>query len=91
MRALRDTDYSVHVVLNSVPLEVAAERAVRRFLETDRFVDPDHVFSIGTGSAESYARLVEKGLVDSYASYSNDVPQGSSPILLESGGETQSR
>jgi hypothetical protein len=84
-RYLRDMDYKIHVVLNDVPAEVAAQRAVIRFKKTGRFVDPEYVLTIGAGPEASYNRLKQEGLVDSYEHYSNDVAEGQRPRLLESG------
>lgn len=89
--ALRFVDYSVYVVLNDIPLDVAAERAVKRFQQTGRFVDPEYVYGIGSNPMDTYARLKLEGLVEHYDHYSNDVAQGSPPVLIESGGQTPSR
>ncbi len=90
-RSLRNLEYDIHVVLNGLPAEIAAQRAVSRFEQTQRFVDPEYVLGIGNKPAETYARLKAEGLVDSYAHYSNDVPQGSPPLLIEAGREAESR
>ena len=89
-RSLRALDYEIHVIFNGLPAEIAAQRSVRRFEQTYRFVDPEYVLTIGDKPAETYARLKAKGLVDSYAHYSNDVPEGSSPLLVEASREAES-
>lgn len=88
--ALRLADYRVYVVLCELPLRAAAQRAVRRFELTGRFVDPDYVLQIGDGPATTYARLKAEGLVESYERYSSDVPQGSPPVLVEGRPQTSS-
>jgi predicted kinase len=88
-RSLRVLDYETHVVFNGLPVEIAAQRSVRRFEQTNRFVDPEYVLTIGDKPAETYARLKAEGLVDSYAHYSNDVPQSSSPLLIEASREAE--
>ena len=89
--ALKSADYSIDVVLNEVPIAIAAQRTVHRFELTGRFVDPEYVLQIGEKPIATYARLKKEGLVDHYAHYSNDVSEGSPPILIESGSKASSR
>lgn len=83
---LQEQGYRVHALLNDLPPEQAAQRAVTRFEETGRFVDPNYVLNeVGTNPRRSYAALKTHAAVVDYAAYSNDVPKGQPPRLLESG------
>lgn len=86
VRNLRNEGYAVYVHLNEVPLEKAAQRAISRFKETGRFVDPAYVLSIGNAPSITYNELKAKGLVNGYAKYSNDVEIGEQLEVLETSG-----
>lgn len=82
---LREAGYKIHLVLADLPNEKAVNRAIKRFREEGRFVDPDYVRSVGDSPASTYNAL--KSEADSYARYSNEVPRGSQPQLIEKGGQ----
>lgn len=81
---LKEEGYDVHLHLNDVPPEVAAQRAVERFKTKGRFVDPNYVLNeVGLKPRSNFDILkVDKG-VTSYDKYSNDVPEGQAPKFLE--------
>jgi len=82
---LKQAGYDVHLVLAEIPSEKAVNRAIKRFREEGRFVDPEYVRSVGDAPIRTYEAL--KSEADSYARYSNDVPRGSSPALVEKGSQ----
>ena len=88
LKVLKEAGYRVHLVLTDLPIEKAVNRAMGRFRDAKegRFVDPEYVLSVGDQPVQTYEVL--KAEADSYARYSNDVPRGSPPRLVEeSGGE----
>ena len=80
--ALKEKGYTVGLHYLELPPELSASRAVERFQETGRFVDPDYIFNrVGWTPRETYHTI--KAEVDSYESYSNDVGRGEPPRLLD--------
>lgn len=83
LEQLKQNGYSVHLSLNELDPDKAARRAVSRFQNTGRFVDPDYVLSVGWKPSEVYDILKKEGGFDSYVKYSNDVPYGRPATLLD--------
>lgn len=64
LEQLKQNGYSVHLSLNELDPDKAARRAVSRFQNTGRFVDPDYVLSVGWKPSEVYDILKKKeGLI----------------------------
>lgn len=85
LKLLKRAGYRVHLVLAEIPIEKAVNRAIARFRTEGRFVDPEFVWSVGNRPAENYEALKKEA--NSYARYSNDVPKGARPRLIEEGGQ----
>lgn len=87
IKDLRDTliesGYTVHLKLVELDVIKAAIRAVTRYLETGRFVDPEYVKQVGLTPTQTYAILKSEGGFKSYEKYSTDVPKGSKAVRLE--------
>ncbi|WP_052486982.1 zeta toxin family protein [Gordoniibacillus kamchatkensis] len=84
LNTFKELGYEVHLHLNELSPEKAARRAVERFKEEKRFVDPHYVLhGVGWKPSETYDILKKEGGFDSYEKYSNDVPRGQKPILIE--------
>lgn len=84
----KESGYTIYLHLNDVSPEKAAQRAVSRFEETGRFVDPDYVLNrVGLNPSKNYDIIKTDERISGYEKYSNDVPKGSEPRLLESHGE----
>ena len=87
--------YDVNVVHVTIPTEQTVARAWGRFAgsafkhhhaEPGRYVPIDYVaHSVGQNPTRTYADLKKSGYVHSWASYSNDVPRGTKPKLLDEG------
>lgn len=86
LKRLKQNGYSVHLSLNELDPDKAARRAVSRFQNTGRFVDPNYVLSVGWKPSEVYDILKKEGGFDSYVKYSNDVPYGQPARLVEGPG-----
>jgi len=70
-----------------LPPEEAASRALERYEDRKRFVEPHCIINkIGLIPRENYYILKKEGGFDSYEAYSNDVPRGHPPKLLERSG-----
>ncbi len=87
LSVLKQSGYTVHLSLNELDPDKAAQRAVSRFVSTGRFVDPNYVLSVGWKPSEVYELLKQEGGFDSYVKYSNDVPYGSPAKLIERIGQ----
>lgn len=80
---LAEQGYDVHLVHVDVPLETAAQRAVARFEDTGRFVDPALILNKTRGSAKvTYDTLKREGGFQSHAEFSNDLPN-TAPRFVE--------
>lgn len=74
--------YRVELYHMDVHPHTAATRAMNRFAETGRFVDPRYIIDeVGLKPKQTYDRL--KTEVDAYGQASTEVPPGSPPRLLE--------
>ncbi len=83
---LHEARYKVHLLLNDLPPEKAAQREVARFENNGRFVDPHYVLNVvGTNPRKTYDIVKAHPAIVDYAAYSNDVPRGERPRLLERG------
>lgn len=78
---LKDKGYDVHLHYNDLPIEKSKARAVQRYLDTGRFVDPAYIDTIGLKPLENYAKL--KSNVKTYTKYNADVSQGQGPQVVE--------
>ena len=87
VRDARNEGYSVYLHLNELGNDKAARRAVKRYLKDGRFVDPDYIKGLGDTPSKTYEALKKEGLFDGYTKYSNDVPYGEKPRLVEETGE----
>lgn len=81
---LKANGYSVYLHLNELSNHKATGRAIRRFFETGRFVDPALVMEYGNRPSQVYNAIRQlEGYIDGYSRYSNDVPYGQQPRLIE--------
>lgn len=77
-------DYKIHLRLLDVSPEVAAERAVKRYDKTGRFVDPYYIYNeVGELPRQNFYKLLQERYFDTYAFLSNEVPKGQPPILID--------
>ena len=83
---LQDEGYTVHLRLVDLHPDRAAQRAVSRFNETGRFVDPHYIVNeVGLLPRENYRTLKQEGGWKTYEAHTTDVAPGESPRLIESG------
>lgn len=80
---LKSEGYKVYLHLVDLPANEAARRAWSRYKETGRFVNPEYVLSVGLKPRKTFAKLKTEVNIDGYSAYSNDVPFGQKPRLLE--------
>ena len=85
---LRAAGYDVHIVLNEIPPFEAVRRAYMRFKRSDKYIPSAYILDeVGDAPTSMYDEAVESGLFTSHQRYSNDVPKGQDPRLINSGGE----
>ncbi|MEI6210308.1 MAG: JAB domain-containing protein [bacterium] len=75
--------YRVHLIHVEVSTDQSIERALMRWVETGRFVDPQYIAGLGLQPAATFDKV--KTEVDSYEHWNNDVPRGSEPVLVSRG------
>ncbi|MBI4396814.1 MAG: zeta toxin family protein, partial [Elusimicrobia bacterium] len=79
---LNNSGYDVEMYLLDLPIGKAADRALARFKDSGRFVDPQFIFEkVGLNPVASYDKF--KGEVVKYARYDPDVPKGTRPGFIE--------
>ncbi len=82
--------YSVYVHYNELDRNKALGRLLNRFLETGRYIKPELVTKYGSGINNTYEQAkYATSLVDGFSKWSNDVPFGSRPKLLEYSGSCE--
>jgi hypothetical protein len=81
---LVNNGYNVHLYYNEISVNEAQKRAVSRFIERGRFVDPSYIQQIGLKPNQTYDTLKTYEKIKSYSKYSNEVPFGERPKLIES-------
>jgi phage-related protein (TIGR01555 family) len=83
-RLLKRRGYTTNLIMMDIEPESAAKRAVGRFNETGRFVDPSYVVNeVGLKPRENYDILKKEGDFDGYEKYSNEVPKGERPKRID--------
>lgn len=83
---LKANGYDVHLHYMDLPVEKTTQRALTRFDETGRFVDPAYILNEVAGKPkEVYNKIKNMEGVSSYEQFTNDVPKGQEPILVERG------
>ena len=85
----KEAGYTVKLIYVDLPLPKAIERAKNRFKETGRLIYPEYLQSVGMKPKQNYDKLKKTKGVDSYEAWSNDVPRGNRPILIESSSQKQ--
>lgn len=75
--------YEVHLHNVELPIDKAMERAISRFQEQGRFVDPLFIKQVGLQPRETYGMLKTDKGVKSHGSYSADVEKGKPPQIIE--------
>ncbi len=81
--------YRVYVHFVDLPIETAVERAMARYSERGRLVDPDYVRSVGDLPRENFERLIREfdGQLGGHLHVTNDVPLGQPPRLVAASDE----
>jgi len=78
----------VHLRYVGLPAETAIQRAIDRFRETGRLVDPNQIIATGDQPRRDFDALKAEGKGRTYAEYSNSVPEGQ-PARIVAGGRTK--
>ena len=85
----KEAGYTVKLIYIDLPVAKAIKRAETRFRETGRLIYPEYLRSVGLKPKQNYDKLKKTKRVDSYEAWSNDVPRGNRPILIESSSQHQ--
>lgn len=75
--------YKVYVHFNDLNQNKALGRMMKRFLETGRFINPKLITRYGNSIENTYQALKNSSLIDGFSKWSNDVPLGHRPKLIE--------
>lgn len=65
LKNLKKLGYKVHIKMMDVDPAEAQKSAIKRFIETNRYLDPNLISEVGTKSMESYEAALKSGLADS--------------------------
>ena len=76
---------NIHLV--DLPLEEAARRALKRYANNGRLVDVRYVLSIGDRPRRTFEELIKRKDVNGFTEWTTEVPQGTAPRLIRSGGD----
>lgn len=88
--AVKKQGYSVYIHINELDRNKALGRMINRFLETGRYIKPELVTKYGNGISATYETLKNRSeLVDGFSKWSNDVPLGCRPKLIEYSGSCE--
>lgn len=75
--------YKVYIHLNDLDKNKALGRMITRFLETGRFINPNLITKYGNSIENTYQTLKKSDIIDGFSKWSNDVPLGYRPKLIE--------
>jgi len=79
--------YEVHITNVVLPLEKTVMRAISRWKESGRFVDPDYIFNKVLLTPKAvYDKIKHGSEVDSYEEWSTDVRKGTPAVVTERSG-----
>lgn len=88
--AVKKQGYSVYIHFNELDRNKALGRMINRFLETGRYIKPELVTKYGNSISATYETLKNRSeLVDGFSKWSNDVPLGCRPKLIEYSGSCE--
>lgn len=88
--AVKKQGYSIYIHFNELDRNKALGRMINRFLETGRYIKPELVTKYGNGISATYETLKNRSeLVDGFSKWSNDVPLGCRPKLIEYSGSCE--
>ncbi|ARS27610.1 zeta toxin family protein [Sphingomonas sp. KC8] len=84
VQELAQKGYRVYVHLVDLPNDQAVSRAIARFEQTGRLVDPDYIRAVGDTPKATFEQIVhERGKeLAGYVHVSNDVPEGTAPRIV---------
>lgn len=80
---VKEKGYKVYVHFNDLDKNKALGRMINRFLETGRFINPDLITKYGNSIEDTYQTLKKDNIIDGFSKWSNDVPLGYRPKLIE--------
>ena len=78
--------YIINVHLIDLPLPEATRRAMSRFVEEGRLVDPRIVYGTGNAPRKTFEELIGRKDINGYTEKSSDVPRGARFRHIRSGG-----
>ena len=83
-KELKANGYKVHLKLNEVSTKNSVSRALSRFVETGRWLDPNYLNSIGDKATRFYKKYSKnKDLFDTAEWLNNNVPFGRKPKKID--------
>ncbi|MBU6430553.1 MAG: zeta toxin family protein, partial [Cyanobacteria bacterium REEB65] len=89
LKSYAEAGYEVHLHFVELPIEKALQRALTRYIETGRLLDPAYISGIDHLPAKAFDELKSRPYVRSYEKVSTDVPFGEPPIVTERGGSLE--
>ncbi|MBS5917966.1 MAG: zeta toxin family protein [Negativicoccus succinicivorans] len=80
---LKQAGYDVHLGYMDLPMAKALQRATDRYILEGRLVNLEYIQSVGDRPLKNFNAIKNNPDITDYALYSNDVPFGEKPKLIE--------
>ena len=80
---LKQAGYDVHLGYMDLPMDEALLRATNRYILEGRLVNLEYIQSVGDRPLKNFNAIKNNPDITDYALYSNDVPFGEKPKLIE--------
>lgn len=88
-KRIKNDDYSVHLILVSLDRKKSTQRALNRFVDTERYVSLSLVFDgYGNDPILTYYRIKDNDVFSSHGKVSTDVSLGESPRIIDLKGDS---
>ena len=83
MDVFKEAGYSVSLHLVEVSVRTSLSRMLKRFIEDNRFINPEIVFNYSNKPSIVFEKMKEEA--DEYVKWSNEVKRGEKPVLVYQG------
>ena len=81
--------YEVHLHLNELNSSKAMGRMLKRYFTDGRFIPPEVSWKNGDKPTSVYEEMKNRGDINGYSHWNNDVPKGQRPTLTEADGSNE--
>ena len=89
INSAKEAGYEVHLHLNELNSSKTMGRMLRRYFKDGRFIPPEISFKNGDKPTKVYEELKNRGDLNGYSRWNNDVAKGQRPTLTEVSGNNR--